>query len=268
MKFLFWNTHRNKDINSILCDLIIENKISIAILAEYVADMQDLIMHLNINGVSMRKIMTTGCERIQMLGSIGIYIEPKKQTDHSSIQFVDKNIILCGVHLNSQIYSDNIERREIEIENIVHDILLIENELETKNTIVVGDFNINPYDKSCVSARCFHGIPIYEEAIRESRTIEKKEYHMFYNPMWNFLGDFTEPFGTYYHSSSDTVNPYWNIYDQVIIRPTLRKRFVDENLKIIIKTSNFSLLDKKKHPDCAISDHLPITFEITEENHE
>ena len=91
---------------------------------------------------------------------------------------------------------------------------------------------------------------------------------MFYNPMWNFLGDFSEPYGTYYHSTADTVNPYWNVYDQVIIRPSLRKRFVDENLKIITETTTMSLLDKNKHPNRSISDHLPITFEIKEEEHE
>ena len=144
----------------------------------------------------------------------------------------------------------------------------IESDLNTKNTIIVGDFNINPYDKSCVSARYFHSIPVFEETIRETRKVAGKEYQMFYNPMWNFLGDFKEPYGTYYYNSAYTVNPFWNIYDQVIIRPALRKSFVDESLKIITKTVSTSLIDDKKHPDHSISDHLPITFEIEEENHE
>ena len=170
--------------------------------------------------------------------------------------------------MNSQIYSNNTDRREIDIEQIINDILNLEKELNTKNTIIVGDFNINPYDRSCVSARYFHGIPIYEESMRESRTISGKEFYMFYNPMWNFLGDFNEPYGTYYHSASDTVNTYWNVYDQVIIRPTLRKRFVDNSLKIITETATASLLDRNKHPNHDISDHLPITFEIKEEDYE
>ena len=91
---------------------------------------------------------------------------------------------------------------------------------------------------------------------------------MFYNPMWNFLGDFKEPYGTYYYSSSDAVNPYWNVYDQVIIRPALRQRFIDESLKILTGTNEISLLDSEKHPDCYISDHLPIMFEIMEDNYE
>ena len=268
MKYLFWNTHKNKNINSILCDLIIENRISVAVLAEYSADIGDLIYLLHTYGMTMQQVPTVGCDRIHVIGETGLHIEPQLQTDRSSIQIIKEDTILCCVHLNSQIYLDNIERREIDIEQIVGDILNLEEEMCTKNTIIVGDFNVNPYDKSCVSARYFHGIPIYKEAIRESRTIAGKEFYMFYNPMWNFLGDFHEPYGTYYHSSSDTINPYWNVYDQVIIRPALRKQFVDSSLKIITETARTSLLDRNKHPDHNISDHLPITFEIKEEKHE
>lgn len=265
---MFWNTHKNEDINSILCDLIIENHISVVVLAEYAADIDDLIDLLHSCGVSMQRVPTTGCDRIHILGMKGLHIEPQLQTDRSSIQVIKENTILCCVHLNSQIYSDNIDRREIDIEQIIGDILNLEKELNTKNTIIVGDFNINPYDKSCISARYFHGVPVYKEALRESRIIAGKEFHMFYNPMWNFFGDFNEPYGTYYHNSSDTINPYWNVYDQVIIRPVLRKQFIDKSLRILTETATISLLDRDKHPDCNISDHLPITFEIEEETHE
>ena len=268
MKYLFWNTHRNEKINSVLCDLIIENGISIVVLAEYIADINELIQLLDIKGVSMQQYPTIGCDRIHIVGEVGIHVEPQLHADHWTIQVVGSNNILCCVHLNSQIYSDNDEKREIDIQQIVDDVVKLEGELGARNTIIVGDFNINPYDKSCISARYFHGIPVYEEAKRESRTISGKEFSMFYNPMWNFLGDFNEPYGTYYHGSSDTINPYWNVYDQVIIRPALRKRFVDKSLRIITETVQTSLLDGKRHPDREISDHLPIMFEIKEENYE
>jgi predicted HTH transcriptional regulator len=54
------------------------------------------------------------------------------------------------------------------------------------------------------------------------------EYSMFYNPMWLFLGDEKQPYGTYYHNNGDSINTYWNLYDQVIIRPILRERFIAE----------------------------------------
>lgn len=247
---------------------MIENNITIAILAEYTANPSELIELLDIKGLSMQQYITIGCERIKIIGVSGLSIAPQLQTDQSSIQVINNDIILCGVHLNSQIYSDHDERRKIHIEQIINDILEVEKEMNTRNTVVVGDFNINPYDQSCVSARYFHGLPIYEETKRNSRTIAGKDFYMFYNPMWNFLGDFKEPYGTYYHNASDTVSTYWNIYDQVIIRPILRPRFVADNLKILHCTEHKSLLDNHKHPDYSISDHLPIMFEIKENSYE
>ena len=56
MRYLFWNTHKNEQINPVLCDLIIENGISVVVLAEYSADMNDLIETLRTCGVSMQQI--------------------------------------------------------------------------------------------------------------------------------------------------------------------------------------------------------------------
>ena len=67
MKYLFWNTHKNTDINSILCDLVEENDISILVLAEYTASIDELIMNLYERGISMNKATTFGCERIYVL---------------------------------------------------------------------------------------------------------------------------------------------------------------------------------------------------------
>ena len=207
MKYLFWNTHNNKEINPILCDLIIENDISVVILAEYSANIKTLCTLLKTCGVHMQEGTTIGCERINILVNCRVNIEPELQTDRASFQIINKSTILCGLHLNSQIYSDNEERRNIYIGQIVSNILAVEKKIGTNNSIVVGDFNINPYDKSCISATKFHGIPIYEEARKKSRKVAGQEFYMFYNPMWNFFGDFSEPYGTYYHSSADTINP-------------------------------------------------------------
>ena len=46
MKYLFWNTHKNDDINDVLSELIIENNISMVLLAEYAANADELINKL------------------------------------------------------------------------------------------------------------------------------------------------------------------------------------------------------------------------------
>ena len=267
MKFLFWNTHKNENINEILSELIVENDISVVVLAEYTAEINSLKELLYINDAEMNQYVTAGCERIKILGNIK-NVEPGLQTDHYSIQIINNEIIICGIHLNSQIFSQNKEYREILIERLINDIESTEKEFDLKDTVIVGDFNLNPYDDSCIDARFFHSIPIYEEAKRTKRVVSGREFSMFYNPMWNFLGDERKPYGTYYYAGSGVRNTYWNIYDQVIIRPSLKRKFPNESLKIITETKTKYLLDANGHPDKNISDHLPIIFEILEDNYE
>lgn len=263
MKYLFWNTYHNNNINDILSEIIVENDISMVLLAEYTADSKGLLHELETHNVYMQQYGSCS-ERIKMFGKVE-NIQYWIDSDHAVIRVINDTDILCCIHLNSQIYSGHQEHREILIEQIIKDIQNVENEINTENTIIVGDFNINPYDSSLISARYFHGIPVYEEAKRKSRIVAGKEYNMFYNPMWNLLGDFEQPLGTYYHAGNDAINTYWNIYDQVIIRPALGERFVRNSLKIIKETKTKFLLDNNGHPNKKISDHLPIIFEIMEE---
>lgn len=265
MKVLFWNTHKNADINETIRELIIENDASIVVLAEYVANINDLLNALQLHHKIKMQLYNSNCERIIIIGSVN-NVEMRFDCDHSTIHIINEKDILCCTHLNSKIYSGNEEQREILIEQLVREICSIERDIGSENTMIVGDFNINPYDSSCIDARYFHGLPIYEETKRKTRVISGNEYAMFYNPMWRFLGDKKQPYGTYYHNNSNVINTYWNIYDQVIIRPALRERFIDDSLKIITETQSRYLLDTNGHPDKAISDHLPIIFEIQEEN--
>lgn len=264
LKVLFWNTHKNVNINSTVCELVVENKISIVVLAEYIAKIDDLLDILLFKyGLKMRQYICL-CDRITLIGCVN-NVEARSDSSHATIQIINGKDILCCTHLNSKIYSDHEAQRQVIIEQLMREICDIEKDIDSENTIVVGDFNINPYDASCIDARYFHSIPVYEEAKRKSRVVAGNKYAMFYNPMWRFLGDRKQPYGTYYHNNSNSINTYWNLYDQVIIRPALRERFIDDSLKIATETQSKYLLDANGHPDNAISDHLPIIFEIRED---
>lgn len=264
MKVLFWNTYKNANINSTICELASENNASIIVLAEYTANIDALLNALHLQyGIKMQQYYSC-CERITMIGSIE-NVEMRFDSDHTTIQIINEKDILCCTHLNSKIYSDHEAQREIMIEQLMREIHAIEKDIDSENTMIVGDFNVNPYDASCIDARYFHSLPVYEETKRKTRTVAGNPYTMFYNPMWRFLGDTNQPYGTYYHNNSNSINTYWNIYDQVIIRPALKERFIDDSLKIITETNSKYLLDTNGHPDKTISDHLPIIFEIKEE---
>lgn len=266
MRILFWNTHNNEKINSTLTEIILEHRISVVVLAEYTADVSELLGLLSDNQVYMTPYCTTGCNRIKILGTVK-EVSPGAQTRYATIQIVEKRDMLCCVHLPSKTHADS-SKRGIAVSRIIREIEALEEKYGARNTIVVGDFNVNPYEPECLEAQFFHGIPVAKEADRKSREVLDETFNMFYNPMWNLLGDYNSPPGTYYLRTNDAACPYWNIFDQVIIRPDIRHRFVDKSLSIIDKTTTQHLTDKNGHPDIEISDHLPIVFEIKEENHE
>lgn len=263
MRIAFWNTHKNEKINDILGDLIYENEIDVIVLAEYDADSHNLVSNLSKKEIKIEQYMTFGCERIVMFGGVK-GVRPASQNKYYSMQVIDKKYILCGVHLPSQIYANHQERRNIVIDTIIQDINELEKETGIDDTIILGDLNENPYEPGCLAANKFHGIPSGDDAMRQKRSVMGKEFKMFYNPMWNLFGDFHYPPGTCYYNGSDPIHSFWNIYDQVMIRPKMRGKFIEESLKILVKTEHDCLVDQWKHPRRDISDHLPIIFEIRE----
>lgn len=264
MRGLFWNTHNNLNINSVLSELIDENNINLVALVEYQADIEQLLTMLSFKNIMMQKYCTIGCNKIIIIGDIP-NVTPGLQDERYSIQFINNKYILCCVHLPSQILAAGEGARNIKIQKIINDIEKAEITNNSENTIIVGDFNINPFDYGCIAANFFHSLPYYEIASRKTRTVENVEFKMFYNPMWRFFGDDNKPAGTHFYNGSKIDNIFWHIYDQVMIRPCLKKSFVDDSLNIITETNNWQLIDKKGHPDKTnISDHLPIIYEIKE----
>jgi hypothetical protein len=101
-------------------------------------------------------------------------------------------------------------------------------------------------------------------AARERRTVRGHDYRMLYNPMWGLFGDRPSagPPGTYYRSSTGTVNYFWNMYDQVLLRPAVAG--AQAELRILDTDGTDTLLTPRGLPDQAAgSDHLPLLFRLT-----
>ena len=258
MKIMFWNTYKNTSINQVICEIAREKDVDIIVLAEYQDDIQNLIGALN-----MQPYVTLGCDRIKIIGRKK-GVEPGIQGIRYSIQIIENKYILCAIHLPSQMSSGYQERRNIVIRTILKDIQDVEEKLGTKRSIILGDFNEDPYEDGCLSATNFHGLPCLNDTLRNYRTIEGKQFEMFYNPMWSLFGDFNSPPGTYYYAGSDPKCSYWHIFDQVMIRSCLKSEFIKDSLEIIVKVGERTLLNEKGQPNKEYSDHLPIVFEIQE----
>lgn len=258
MKIMFWNTHKSHNINQTIVDIVQEKSVDIIALAEYSDDINVLCSTLNMN-----PYLTIGCNRIIVLGTKK-NVEPGEQTDHYSFQIIEGKYIICIMHLPSKLHSSEGDRRII-IQQLIKELEAQEVNLCSENSILVGDINEDPYESGCIAADQFHGIPCYDDALKATRLVQRKPCKMFYNPMWNFFGDFDKPPGTYYYSNGNAECSYWHIFDQVMIRPCLRQQFAEQSLEIVTHTHNAVLINRKGHPDKKYSDHFPIVFEIKEE---
>jgi hypothetical protein len=123
---------------------------------------------------------------------------------------------------------------------------------------------MNPFDKGLVSADGLNAVSSRQVASRGSRQVRSRQYPFFLNPMWAHFGERSgHPPGSYYYDRAELVNYYWNIFDQVLVRPDIMDRCAGEGIKILTKAGDASLLQKDGTPDSeCFSDHLPLLFDI------
>ena len=260
VKILLWNTRKNK-INSMISQIIQQENADYISLVEYDDNLNELLALLNQDGRVYMSYITIAADGMVALGKIR-QVKPGPHEKRYSIQVVANDLIICCVHLSSKIFGNHEDKQLIEARSIVDKLERFEKMSGICNTIVMGDFNANPYEKTCLDAGGFHALPIRDVVKRESRIISDVEFKMFYNPTWNLLGDFNYPPGTFYHNGNETNNPFWHLLDQVIIRPSLISRFNEKSLKIIHTVNEISITDVSGHPEKNYSDHFPIIFEI------
>lgn len=263
MRLLFWNTHRNNDINKYLASLVQDYKVDILIVSEYTADENELHELLVAREVPLQKCNTIGCDRIQMWSNYA-NIKAGMQDNYFSIQLINDEIILCATHLFTDLNGDSSEERSVVAAQMIAEIDTLGESSSSSKSIIIGDLNDMPYSKMCLNANVLHALPALNMDDSTTRTVRGTTYRKYYNPMWNLFGDFSYPPGTYYLNKSSLYAPMWYMFDQVIISQDVIPQFNKESLKIITACSYSDLKDKNFHPNKNISDHFPIFCEIVD----
>lgn len=268
MKYLYWNTFRNKKINPILVNMIKEHGCDVVALSEYEDNILNLLHELDKVGVNMYRTPKIICNRVVVISK---FKPSEVKIYNDSLHYIilgfknnqnDINIATF-LHLKSKMNTNSVSDLLASIINLKSNLEMVEKETNNKKSFIAGDFNLNPFEEPMVGALGAHAISSRKQVNKGKRVIEGIEYSMFYNPMWNLFGDNSYPPGTYYYSSSNHLNYYWNIFDQVIIRPELIDNFSLEKLRILTKVNGESLLNRNGIPNKnKISDHLPLLFSI------
>jgi hypothetical protein len=173
-------------------------------------------------------------------------------------------ILMVGVHFHDRMSLPTSEGRLSVAEDLANSIRNLENEIEYRRTVAVGDFNMNPFEPGVVAAKGFHAVMTKRLARTVNHRFSNRAgYSCFYNPMWHLFGDESPgPPGTYFLANTiDTTHHFWNIYDQVLLRPELIDNL--RSLQIVDSDGQDSLVTKEGRPRKRVfTDHLPVYFQM------
>lgn len=174
-------------------------------------------------------------------------------------------ITVFAVHFSSQSFTEPATISSEHFPGLRDMVLSTEKTHGDRHTLLLGDFNSDPFDEGLCRPDKLIGVMSRDEARRlagnrQKKTSSKQKIDAtFYNPMWSRLGDTSAgPPGTYWYADINR-KYYWHTFDQVLIRPELIEHFSD--LQVLDSLGGESLLDTHGRPDRSRwSDHLPLTF--------
>ncbi len=279
INIITWNIKRNKTDNfySLLNKMLDYYKIDIFVLQE--ASGIDLKYKIDDKYAEIPNI-NNGIKWVRLFYNkeISIGFGNVKIELNNKLFFVEFNIInhiftFCGSHFYSKANRGNQskmkksqEYKNYEIPNLISKY---EEDRKHTKTIVVGDFNYNPFDK-------FMNINIKAKQNKNIVKLLKKlnnSDNLFYNPMWNLLGDYNfieekrKPSGTYYLKEPNSEQFFWNLLDGVLLRPAMMDTLKMNTLQIICEFEGIKLTKNKLYKNNLFinekySDHLPIIFTL------
>jgi len=235
--FLYWNLNRRRDITDLIVALVDEHDVDLLILSECSIPVVELQLALNEGkpkkfGLPYNPIPDPDPLILTRFPSSTLTSvrDDKGATIRKFSPLLGPELLLVAVHFPSKL-----RRTEADLAALSQRVARIIEEEEEKRghrrTLVVGDLNMNPFEPGVVGADTLHAVMTRERARRISRTVDGKQRFFFYNPMWSHFGEYPSgPPGTYHYSSFSYMGYFWNMFDQVLLRPELLDYFSDENL--------------------------------------
>jgi hypothetical protein len=266
LTFLFWNTN-GKPLVEAIVELAEEQSVDVLMLAECEVAPAKLLIALNKNE-SLFYFAPGNSPRLVMFTKFpDRYVSSVFKSSRVSIRKLAlparEEILLVLVHFPSKLYWSD-DSQMLECAELARTIGDEERHAGHSRTVVVGDLNMNPFEKGLVGASGLHATMARTVAERASRVIQGKTYPFFYNPMWGHLGDWLErPAGSFYYERAEQVTYFWNTFDQVLIRPALLDRFRSDEVRILDRVGQTSLATSGGLPDGKnASDHFPLLFKV------
>jgi endonuclease/exonuclease/phosphatase family metal-dependent hydrolase len=270
-RFLFWNLNR-RDLPGFVRNLARQENADVVILAECPTPPAKLLEELNADAPDYAdspdyQYAPGNCGHLLFFTRFeSSLLTPLFESHRVSIRRLAlpgcQSILVAAAHLPAKM---NFSEESLLVESVYLAQSIDEVEVSEghQRTVLLGDMNMNPFEAGMVIAGGLHAVMSRRVASRMTRLVQKQRYKFFYNPMWNHFGDNGEAGGTFYFEGAEHLCYYWNLFDQVLLRPALLKGFAPENVRIPTSIRDFSLLQEDGQPDKeTMSDHLPVTLEL------
>jgi hypothetical protein len=267
--FLCWNLNR-RPIQHRIAELARSRDVDVLILLECVIQVAELLGALNQEDGPIFHYAPNLAEAPEE--SIKIFtrftpefLDPLEDGPRHTIRRLRlpmcTDILLAAIHLPSKLHTSE-SSQILACSQWAQTIAEAERRAGHTRTVVVGDLNMNPFEAGVVGAGGFHATMARAQARQGQRTVSGQRYPFFYNPMWGCFGERNAtPAGTYFYDSSEHVSYYWNMFDQVLLRPGLVDLLSRDGVEIVSRAGVVSLLSASGRPDKSVgSDHLPILF--------
>jgi hypothetical protein len=174
--FLFWNL-KNKPLKDVIASIALNYDIDILIFVEYSIENSDLLMILNKNNMGEYFYAPgIGCNKIHIFARFNDnFIKPIYETDNLTIRHLVLpgliNILIAITHFPSKLFWDE-DSQSIECIDLANSIKEAEMEVGHSRTILVGDFNMNPFETGLVSAAGLHAVMSRKIAEKNKRIVQ------------------------------------------------------------------------------------------------
>jgi len=264
LKLLFWNLQGKKPLDE-AAELIHEVDCDIAAFCEcsddFAADVQVQLNALYSKGYRHQE--TPGCNRIKVLVRDALNsISLLNQHKYFSLMLLKQGaqrLILAFVHMPSKLHSGEDELRSL-CEKLTHQISAEEMANDVQDSLVIGDFNVNPFESPIISFSGLLATNSMDCVERDQWTRKGDTKRVFFNPMWSLYAQHLHQPGSHHYRrlTEDVIE--WHFLDQVIIRASLISKFSLPDLRLVDSTTRFSFRKKSGKP--FVSDHLPISCRL------
>ncbi len=269
-RIVFWNVKR-KDLTDAVCalakstaaDVIILNENEVSSSDTLLALQRDVSTEFYIPSPASEEKFHCFCKKSELDLS---EVHTGFRTSVRKYKIGNQVALLALVH-GIDLRNYDAETRQAYAQELVRELDFVREDKHIDKLILLGDFNMNPYDRGMNLAAGLNAMMTRSCAAKETRQHCGRKYDFYYNPMWSLLGDNTKgPAGTIYDTSNQ--GPYgWSMFDQVVLHHAVIPSF--NQVEILTEAGEYSFMDKNGRPDAKnASDHFPIVVEFSGGHHE